>query len=254
MNSSSTHRSDSAAALLEVGRRAARFAGEVLAETLWPTRCAVCDVPGAVLCERCERDLPYLDWWRACRRCGSAYGFVQCDRCNEIALSRIGRTSLPYDGCASATMFDGQTGRIVRVFKDQGEQRLATAMAVAMARAVPRDWAFDAIAFVPATLAAYRHRGFDHGQLLAEALEGVLGTPCVPVLDRPRTRDQRILSGSQRVRNLSGSFYAPSLPRGVTRLLLVDDVHTTGATLCAATDALIAAGAQAVYGLTFARV
>ena len=70
---------------------------EAAAETLWPTRCAICDRPGNVLCARCARLLPYVDWWRACRRCGSPFGYVQCDACSSVTLARIGRKRLPYE-------------------------------------------------------------------------------------------------------------------------------------------------------------
>ena len=234
--------------------RAAAFAAEVAAETLWPTRCAICDTPGSVLCERCARNVPYLDWWRACRRCGAPYGFVQCDRCNDVALEHMGRDRLPFEGCASVAAFNDMTGCVVRVFKDQGEQRLATPMARMMARALPPPWPVDAVTFVPATLSAYRYRGYDHAELLGDALARELGCASIAALERPRTRDQRALSGSQRVRNLAGSFRAREAITPGMRVLLVDDVYTTGATLCAATDALIAAGVREVRCLTFARV
>lgn len=232
----------------------AELAAEAVAETLWPTRCAVCDAPGKVLCERCARQLPYLDWWRACRRCGAAYGFVQCCSCNPVALGRIGREELPFSACASATMFAPATGQIVRVFKDQGEQRLAIDMAHAMARAVPPSWDFDAVTYLPASMAAFRRRGFDHAELLGRQLAENLASPFCATLQRPRTRDQRKLSRGQRVANLSGRFAALqncALPR---RVLLVDDVFTTGATLCGATDALLAAGVADVRCITFSRV
>lgn len=231
------------------------LAAEVVAETLWPTRCALCDVPGAVLCERCSRELPVLDWWTACPRCGSAFGKVQCDLCNPVTLGRIGRESLPFAGCASAMRFDeNTTGCLVRVFKDQGERRLAAELASCMARAVAPGWDFDAVTFVPASKAAQRHRGFDHAELLAREVASSLGKPCASVLDRPKTRDQRLLTGRERIANLGGSFHAPDNAARGLRLLLVDDVFTTGSTLCAATDALLASGADRVYGLTFARV
>ena len=232
----------------------ARLAAEVAAEVLWPTRCALCDAPGSVLCADCERALPRLDWWRACRRCGSPFGLMQCDLCNQTALARLGREKLPFAACASAVMFDeGTSGRIVRVFKDQGEQRLSAAMAALMANALPPSWEFDAVTFVPATLAAVRSRGFDHAQLVAVEVSSLLDAPCVEALARPKTRDQRALSGRQRIKNLAGRFRCEgTCPQ--SRLLLVDDVFTTGATLCAATDALLAAGCQEVRCLTFARV
>lgn len=151
-------------------------------------------------------------------------------------------------------MFSGETGRIVRVFKDQGEQRLAREMAVIMARSTPPSWTFDAIVHVPATRAAYRRRGFDHAELIARSLSDQLEIASVNGLARPRTYDQRKLTGAQRVANLAGSFEArPDVCLG-RHILLVDDVYTTGATLCAATDALLAAGAYEVRCLTFARV
>ena len=233
----------------------ARFAAEAVTETLWPTRCALCDAPGAVLCERCAAALPVLDWWSACPRCGSVFGRVQCDLCNPVSLGRIGRKSLPFSGCACATVFDEDTtGRLVRVYKDQGERRLAPVLAERMARVVAPAWEFDAVTFIPATKTAVRYRGFDHAELLAREVAGLVGVPCRGVLDRPKTRDQRTLSGRERIANLGDSFSAPDDAAHGERLLLVDDVFTTGATLCAATDALLAASAPTVHALAFARV
>ena len=143
---------------------------------------------------------------------------------------------------------------IVRVFKDQGERRLASTMAMMMQRAMPPDWAFDVIVHVPATKAAYRRRGFDHAELIAQSLSDRTGIMLVDGLARPRTHDQRKLTGAQRVANLAGSFCAHPDACCGRRILLVDDVYTTGATLCAATDALLAVGAREVRCLTFARV
>ena len=232
----------------------ARAVGEIVAETLWPTRCALCDAPGAVLCPACAAQLPAIDWWRACPRCGSAFGAVQCDLCNPVSLARIGRAELPFRVCASAVAFTEDTGQLVRIFKDQGEQRLARVMAWYMAKMVAPSWRFEAITFVPATLAAFRHRGFDHCELLARELAAQLDVPFAPALARPRIRDQRGLTANARIRNLNGAFTATAEAAAYDRLLLVDDVFTTGSTMCAATDALLAAGASQVSCLTFARV
>lgn len=225
-----------------------------MAETLWPTRCALCDAPGKVLCDACARKLPFLDQWRACPRCGSPFGRVQCDWCNPVSLAWFGRDDYPYAAAASATMFGEAAGRIVRVYKDQGEQRLAGVMAGFMARAVSPGWGFDAVTFAPATKGAYRRRGFDHMELVARELAALLGRELVCALDRPIARDQRELGGRGRVDNLRGSFSAFNGVAEGRRLLLVDDVMTTGSTMCAATDALLEAGAKQVFCLTFTRV
>jgi len=234
-------------------RRALAFAGEVVAETLWPTRCALCNRPGQVLCARCERELAYMDWWRCCPRCGSAYGRVQCCDCNPVSLAHLGAGEFPFSGCTSAVMFDADTGSLVRIYKDQGEERLAAVFASMMARALPPAWDFDAITFVPATLGAFRTRGFDHAELLATQLASCVGKPCLPLLARPVARDQRSLGRRKRLANVTGRFKAGAhVPRDIN-LLLVDDVCTTGATLSDATRALLAAGAATVYCATFAR-
>ena len=238
----------------DIMQRIGRLAAEVVAETLWPTRCVLCDAPGSVLCEPCAAQLPYLDWWNACHRCGSAYGRIQCDLCNPVMLERIGRKALPFSSCACAMSFSDESGTIVRAYKDQGERRLASVMAALMARVIVPEWRFDVLTYIPATKAAVRYRGFDHAELLANEVAARVGVPCAGLLARPKALDQRALTGRQRIANLNGRFHAlDSAPSGV-RLLLVDDVFTTGATMCAASDALINAGADCVYGLVFARV
>lgn len=245
-----------AAGLAELAALYGAAASEALAETLWPTRCAVCDEPGEVLCEACLRKLPYLDWWRACPRCGAPFGRVQCTECNTVMMARLGREKPPFAACASATVFASDSARIVRTWKDSGERRLSQVMAKIMAQAVPPSWTADrpAVVPVPASARAVRRRGFDHGLELARTVAEQLDLPLSELLARPHSVDQRKLSRRERLENMEGRFRAlpgADAPRSV---ILTDDVLTTGATLYAATDALLAAGTQEVRCLTFSRV
>lgn len=231
-------------------------AAEALAELIWPTRCAVCGEPGSLICERCRRDLPYLDLWRACPRCGAPFGRVQCTECNPVTLLTAGRERLPFESLASALHLTKESRRIVTAYKDAGERRLAHEMARIMAAYVSPEERAEAqgIVFVPATAAARRRRGFDHAELLAEELAGAIGAPVLPLLGRPRALDQRALSRRERIANMSRTMTTTPGASAPEVLILVDDVCTTGATLSAACDALAQAGARRIRCLTFARV
>ncbi len=230
----------------------ARRALDVAAETLWPTRCACCDAPGELLCDDCLRALPYIDSCLACPTCGAAFGRVQCSECNTVMMAACGRRELPFDRMASAVTLDEGARRIVTTYKDAGERRLAETIASIMARYVAPSWTFDAITFVPATSSALRRRGFDHTELLAQALAAHIGTSCQSLLARPQAFDQRRLSRNERIANMSMRFRCADVEVPAS-LIVIDDVCTTGATLYAAADALRASGAKTLYGLTFAR-
>lgn len=233
-----------------------RGAAEAIAETLWPTRCAVCDTPGEVLCASCSLELQHIDWWRACPRCGAPFGRVQCSECNDVMLAASGRGEPPFDACASAVAFDDGAARIVRTWKDAGERRLAEAMAGLMAPMVPPSWRSERpiVVPVPATAAAVRRRGFDHGDELARATASLLGLDAAPLLAPPHARDQRALARRGRLANMEGRFIPLPGASAPPSVIVVDDVYTTGATLFAASDAVRAAGARTVRCLTFARV
>lgn len=240
----------------QVARSYGRGVADAFTETLWPTRCAVCDTPGEVLCARCSLNLQHLDWWRACPRCGSPYGRTQCCACNDVVLGALGREEPPFDACASAVVYDDAAASIVRTWKDAGERRLAGAMAALMAPMVPPSWRAEhpMVVPVPATSAARRRRGFDHGDELAREVAARLGLAVAPLLARPRSRDQRALARRGRLANMDGRFAALPGATAPPSALIVDDVYTTGATLFAASDAVRGAGARTVRCLTFARV
>ena len=240
-------------------RASAALAAEGVAEALWPTRCAVCDVPGEALCPRCRRRLPYLDQLTACPICGAAWGKGICCECNRETLRQRGMERFPLDACIAATRLESDTRRIVVAYKDRGERRLAHAMARCMADAMPPHWRRpderSLIVPIPARREAVARRGFDHMRLIAKELQGITGLPVAYALESNRSHDQRALGARSRQQNMAGSFrvvrrYALGT-RG--RLILIDDVMTTGATLFAAADALRERGAETVCGLTFTR-
>lgn len=224
------------------------------AEAVWPTRCVGCGREGALLCEDCRKGLAWVDQRWSCPSCGAPYGWLSCTECKH---------DWPLDSCTCAFSFEGAPKRMVTAFKDGHETRLAPVIGAALACAVDEalSWrgepeaadAFDAVAFVPATPAAYRRRGFDHMLLVSHALGSFLGLPVADVLARVSERDQRALGREERAENLSGSVMCIDDVAGM-RILLADDVVTTGASMCECARSLLARGAASVGGCALCRV
>ena len=244
-------------------REAATGLGAGFAELLWPTRCAVCGEPGSLLCPRCLHELPAIDNRDSCPACGCPHGWLVCTECQpaypadgDEAGEEAPEPTRSIECARSVVSYEDGGAKLVRVYKDEGERRLADVLARLMASALDpawRAWA-DAIAYVPATDSARRRRGFDHMELLARRLGEVTGIEVLDVLGRTEAQDQRSLSRDARAANARNTFFIRQTPPKDAHILLVDDVSTTGATLEAAADALLAERVSAVRTLTFARV
>ncbi|MDO4401030.1 MAG: ComF family protein [Coriobacteriia bacterium] len=229
-----------------------------MAEVAWTTRCIICDTPGKTLCDSCMVRLPYIDRWLACPRCGAPHGLRQCVECNTLSLAEIDRANPPFARCVSVIEHRGPARGIVTGFKDGGEQRLGIHIARLMDRAIPPSWkTADALTYVPPDRRALRRRGFDHMAIVASELSRLMGLPVRPLLHKLPTSDQRGLERRERFVNMEGAIRAlppaPDMP-APRRVVLIDDVYTTGATLFAACDALHEAGIQEIRCATFARV
>ena len=208
-------------------------------------RCVVCDARGAVLCTHCRRGLP---WVRGplCGRCGEPdpHGRLRCVLCGRLG-GTIGTVR-------SAIVHDGAGGSIVRAWKDAARTPVAALAATCIIAAVARPQA-DCLVPVPAARARAAWRGVDGPAALADLLGHAWGLPARhDVLERVRDRPQRGLSAVQRRRNAVGSIAARRAIRG--RVVLIDDVLTTGATVRAGAQRLRGAGAERVDVVTFARV
>jgi ComF family protein len=119
-------------------------------------------------------------------------------------------------------------------------------------RAELPGWTPDLLVPVPIHWRRGWDRGFNQSELLAQRVQRRLGIPAVNALRRTRyTPPQLGLTRGQRATNLQGAFIPVRADRVIgQRVVLVDDVWTTGATLAECAQILIAAGATAVYALT----
>lgn len=161
-----------------------------------------------------------------------------------------------FDAVYSFGVYDGALRRLIQLFKYDGIRPLAKPMGIWLAQAFPRDQRFDAIVPVPLHWRRNLRRGFNQSALLADEVSRRTGVPVRRLVRRAKyTEQQAVLTRSQRRLNVSAAFRVPdkALVTGL-RVLVIDDVFTTGATLNSCAGALKRAGAAHVSALTLARV
>lgn len=152
------------------------------------------------------------------------------------------------DSCVALLLYAGAGRELVARLKYRNARGSVPFLARGMAAVVPAP--VDIVTWAPTTPARLRGRGFDQARLLARAVARQLGVPCRPLL---RRRPGPAQTGRDAVARHSGPAFTARRALGGRRVLLVDDVVTTGATVSAAARALAAAGAGEVHVVAAAR-
>ena len=260
------------------------FGTELLKELLFPARCPVCGDPVPVfrrvslftadrgtekkdrglskesaeifyrglICDPCRETFAYI---RApfCRKCGKQLSAERAENqsglCRDCASSgrlfRQARCLVSYD----------ETAREIMAAVKYHSRREYLDLFAVMAADRLGDWILslrpDCLVPVPVHGSRLRSRGYNQAEVFAEGIGSLLGIPVRKdiLLRRKNTTAQKELGAEERLMNLQNAFgYGSRLPEGST-VLLADDIYTTGSTLEACTEALLAAGAGTVYGL-----
>lgn len=208
-------------------------AWSLLLDLFYPPRCGGCDRRGTLLCDECHELIEHLD-----------------------RTPRVERL----DAVISAGIFREPLREAIHKLKYQSDTPLAKPLAQLISDALERDYSWIAddgeppvIVPVPLHPSKRRARGYNQSELLARELARITGWTIVTNLARVKaTRPQVGLDADARLENVSEAFQwqgedAPS------RVLLVDDVCTTGATLSECAFALMSAGAEHIFAATVAR-
>jgi ComF family protein len=173
------------------------------------------------------------------------------DEAGRCALCRSGLRG--FDAAYSFGAYEGVLRDLIHLLKYGRVRTLAGPLSGLLAQALPRDEVFDATVPVPLYWLRRMKRGFNQSELLARGLARRTGIPMLKALGRVRpTPTQAGLSNSARRQNVAKAFRSQSVQG--KRILLIDDVMTTGATAAACALALKQAGARRVALLTVARV
>jgi ComF family protein len=193
-----------------------------------------------------------------------------CVQCRAPFLSRYplddeGRCALcrrgarGFDAAYSFGFYEDELRKLIQLFKYGRIQTLSKPLGRLLARALPREQNFDVIVPMPLHWRKRWQRGFNQAELLAREIGKRTHVPVENALRRVRpTESQAGLTSAKRRKNVSGAFQAWRTTKnlkaiGGQRVLLIDDVMTTGATAASCARALKRAGARHVTLLTLAR-
>jgi ComF family protein len=230
---------------------------------VYPENCIICAAPlsrqkDCGVCETCwtktcalKIQPPY------CPSCGIPFQTLDY---NDVHL--CGNCILetpPYSGARSFGFYAAELSSVIQNLKFRGRKNLDGLLAQLLVWTFCDTWAcndFDLIVPVPLHSKRKRERGYNQAALLAECLSHHIGIPHrESLLSRVRpTLSQVGLTDLERFRNLRGAFRCLDAGRAAgQRILLIDDVMTTGATVTNASETLLAGGAARVSVLTVAR-
>ncbi len=230
---------------------------------VYPESCIICSVPvGRIqdcgVCERCWQNTLGLQLRRPwCLSCGIPFQSSAIEPgqlCGACTLRMP-----PWSGARSFGYYRAELSRLVQGLKFEGRRNLVGLLAPLLARAFMNSWErgeIDLVIPVPLHSKRRRQRGFNQAGLLGRGLARLAAVPFKDdVLARTRNTPPQVgLTDSERLKNVHQAFRC-ARPAEIARkrVLLVDDVMTTGATVGSATEALLNAGALRVSVLTLAR-
>ncbi|OGO88496.1 MAG: hypothetical protein A2Y15_01670 [Clostridiales bacterium GWF2_36_10] len=207
-----------------------------------PCRCICCGL------NACGDGLP------VCSDCiGSFYKLVNtnCNACGkEIGICDCNGNSLAFLFWYST----GDSHRMIGYIKNDADLRYARFFAelLALRIKIMHKRGFDAVTYVPRRKRGIRVAGYDQSRLIAEQIAPILGIKCIAMLNRHGSKEQKLLSASERRRTMVNRYSV--IPENIIgnggepfgRILLIDDVYTTGATIDACSTLLRRAGIKQI--------
>lgn len=216
---------------------------------IYPPVCVGCGEAGYRLCPDCQSKIEYIEG-NLCKICGLPLARGR-DLCRDCEVSPP-----PYDALRTLAKYEGVIRDCVHALKYKSNQSLGDHFSKGLADLVRMQvWSLDMVIPVPLSPFRIKTRGYNQSALLARPLAMRLSLQYKPFgLRRIRnTQSQVELTAEERSLNVRGAFQAvPEIVNG-KRILLVDDVTTTGATIKECAKALRMAGAYEVFCLTLAR-
>lgn len=217
---------------------------ERIISVIAPDTCLTCGQEGSLLCEAC-RQAELFRIPPSCYRCGSVNPeALTCPKC---------RRHSPLSYVWVVSRYEGVARKLIHEFKFQSRRGATEPIAEEISATLPL-LPETLVVHLPTTTRHRRQRGFDQSQLIAKRLATLRDLKYADCLKRTKTIHQRGATRAKRLAQIKGVFTVknPNLVRG-KKILLIDDVMTTGASIEEAARTLRGAGAKEVAAAVFVR-
>lgn len=215
---------------------------------IFPPRCIGCKARGNWLCASCKSTASHVPS-AICSRCGSPTPQTQtCSTCWKMRPK--------FDAVRAEYFFEGIVRQAIHMFKYKGARHLVGPLTNLLLESVePRFSESDVVVPVPLHPERLKERSYNQSQLLAAEVGKVLGISLVDdcLVRTCNTEPQMRLPAELRASNVRHAFACVDRTLDGKKVLLVDDVYTTGATLNECATTLKKAGATVVWGVCVAR-
>lgn len=225
---------------------------EMLVSVFFPRRCPVCDavvLHGEKICTSCAKKIPYIKE-PACKKCGKQLENERQEYCGDCSRK-------VHHFLQGKAIFSYRVGMKLSMyrFKYSNKREYADFFAEEAARRYGTWLSYrgiEVIVPVPMYAAKKRSRGYNQAEVFAMALGKDTAIPVDRYLVKriKNTTPQKSLNDKQRKDNLKGAFQVQTNIVKYSKILLVDDIYTTGATIDAIAETLKKAGAKEVYFLS----
>lgn len=228
---------------------------QAILDLIYPVRCPVCGeivIPkGDKICPSCIKKLPYIKEPR-CMKCSKPIGIEEKEYCSDCE-----RKNYHYDKGYAVWVYNDVLKKSLAEFKYHSRKEYAGFYIDEVVRLYGdriRKYSPDVIVPVPIHRSKYFERGYNQADILAKGIGKKLDYPVLSklLIRNKKTLPQKKLSDKERLRNLSEAFcYNDKASKGyckdINKVLLVDDIYTTGSTVEACTNVLKANGVSEVY-------
>lgn len=226
---------------------------ERIVSALYPRQCPICreivTPKGDTICRKCRDGLPYIKEAR-CRKCSKPVHNPQIEYCYDCSRQRHlyieGIAMFEHKGAIRDTIYDikyGNKREYLDFFADEIAEKYGNKI---------KEWQADALVPVPLYKKKEIQRGFNQAMELAKRLGKRMDIPVNgKILLRDRvTVPQKELTEKQRKKNVENAFHISENIVKLNRVILIDDIYTTGSTIDACTETLLNAGVREVYFIT----